>query len=453
MGSYTPTSENTITVLGAGYVGLTTAALFANAGFKVYAVEPNPERLQVIQSGKSFFYEAGLDALIQRGLETGLLTPTASYEESVPQSSIVFSCVGTPDNADGSSNLEYIFSAAKSRAELAQPGTIFVQKSTVPVGTAQSVMTLFKDLDADLHYVSNPEFLREGTALEDTLFFDRIVIGGKGNAVKIVERLYRQLEKHRENLAKLASLTAGRKNGTYIITSLESAELTKVTSNAFLALKISFANSVAQLADASGADIIEVMNAVGSDKRIGKAFLNAGRGYGGGCFPKDVRGLIASSDQFGVNFGIMKEAQAVNDSMPAYIIDKTEKEFGESFEGKNVAILGLAFKANTSDTRKSPGIKIANLLTELGARVCAYDPKANDEARHELRDTIAIEESLASALGNSEIIFITTNWNEFLDIDFNTLSMKQPLMIVDAVNMLNPNGYKSGKIRYIGVGR
>ena len=149
----------------------------------------------------------------------------------------------------------------------------------------------------------------------------------------------------------------------------------------------------------------------------------------------------------------MKEAQAVNDSMPAYIIDKTEKEFGESFEGKNVAILGLAFKANTSDTRKSPGIKIANLLTELGARVCAYDPKANDEARHELRDTIAIEESLASALGNSEIIFITTNWNEFLDIDFNTLSMKQPLMIVDAVNMLNPNGYKSGKIRYIGVGR
>ena len=144
MGSYTPTSENTITVLGAGYVGLTTAALFANAGFKVYAVEPNPERLQVIQSGKSFFYEAGLDALIQRGLETGLLTPTASYEESVPQSSIVFSCVGTPDNADGSSNLEYIFSAAKSTAELAQPGTIFVQKSTVPVGTAQSVMTLFK---------------------------------------------------------------------------------------------------------------------------------------------------------------------------------------------------------------------------------------------------------------------------------------------------------------------
>lgn len=451
MNSNTSEYAPTITVLGAGYVGLTTATLLACAGYKVYIVEPNPERLETIKSGRSFFFEKGIDVLIKEGLESGSLLPTASYEESVPNSQVVFSCVGTPDNADGSSNLEYVFSAATSVAKLAKPGTIFVQKSTVPVGTATSIIALFKEYKANLQYVSNPEFLREGTAIQDTLYFDRIVMGGDPKATNVVQQLYTQLELQRDEISKKASIPAGFTDGEYIQTSLESAELTKVTSNAFLALKISFANSIAQLADATGANITEVMDAVGSDKRIGRAFLDAGRGYGGGCFPKDVSGLIVSSEQFGVELGIMREVQRVNEAMPAYIINKAIKATGNNLAGKRIAVLGLAFKPGTSDTRRSPGIKIANLLVKRGAKVHAYDPQANQEARHDLDSPVILEDTLSAALDGSEIVLIATAWEEFAGIDFNSIQDRR-LTVVDAVNMLDPSNY-ADTIQYIGVGR
>lgn len=442
--------SSTITILGAGYVGLTSAALFANAGFKVFVVEPNPERLSIIQSGRSFFFEAGIDSLIKNGLKSGNLIATDSYELSVPQSEFIFSCVGTPDKEDGSSNLEFVYSAARSTAKLARPGAVFIQKSTVPVGAAKSIITIFNECNANIEYVSNPEFLREGSAVLDTLYFDRVVVGGESHSASKVIDIYKQLESQRDTIAERAGLEAGNKEGEYIQTSLASAELIKVTSNAFLALKISFANTIAKIADAADADIVEVMDAVGSDRRIGRAFLNAGRGYGGGCFPKDVSGLIASSAQIGVDFGILKEAQAVNESMPEYIINKTRSVAGEDFKGKKIAVLGLAFKPDTSDTRKSPGIKFANILNNAGANVHTYDPQAGSEARHDLHSDIVIADNINSAIQDAEIVFITTAWSDFQNIDFSPA--KESFVLVDAVNMLDSNRYQA-PIRFIGVGR
>src|SRR5680860_286918 len=347
--------NKTITILGAGYVGLTTAALLAHSGYIVYAIEPNKKRLDVIKKGHSFFYEQGLDPIIKTGIDSKKLIPTDSYAESIPNSNIIFSCVGTPDNPDGSSNLTYVFDAAKEAVNYIKPGSIYVQKSTVPVGTGKRIEEMFAKLGKEVDYVSNPEFLREGTALYDTLCFDRIVVGGKNKtAVKHILDIYRQLEKHRNKIAKIANVQIGENKGQYITTGLNSAELIKVTANAFLALKISFANSIAKLSDQVDADIVEVMDAVGADERIGRAFLNAGRGYGGGCFPKDVSGLISSAEKNGVAMDIMTSAQDVNSSMPDYIVDKLKTLLNGDMDGKSVAVLGLAFKGGTSDTRKSP---------------------------------------------------------------------------------------------------
>ncbi len=243
-------NTSTITVLGAGYVGLTTAALLAQANYKVYVVEPNEKRLKAIKSGRSFFFEEGIDPIIKAGVDSGTLIPTSSYKDGVGESGVVFSCVGTPDNPDGSSNLSYVFSAAEEAAKYMQPGTVYVQKSTVPVGTGTNVITRFNELGINASYISNPEFLREGTAVYDTLYFDRIVAGGDDSkAIKVVLDVYRQLEQHRDAIAKLGGIKPGPRKGQYIATTLNSAELIKVTANAFLALKISFANSIAILSD------------------------------------------------------------------------------------------------------------------------------------------------------------------------------------------------------------
>lgn len=446
---------STITVLGTGYVGLTTAALLAHAGYKVYALEPNQKRLDVIKQGRSFFYEAGLDPVIKAALESGQFIPTDSYEDSVPNSDIVFSCVGTPDNPDGSSNLTYVYSAATEAARLMQDGTIYVQKSTVPVGTGAKVQDLFDERQKQLSYVSNPEFLREGTALEDTLYFDRVVVGGANQeAVQTVIDVYRQLEASRAKIAATASIAPPQVTGEYIATELASAELIKVTANAFLALKISFANSIAKLSDKAGADIIQVMDAVGADKRIGRAFLNAGRGYGGGCFPKDVSGLIASGLDYGVDLKVMQAVQDVNASMPGYVAEKLREALQNNLANKRVAVLGLAFKAGTSDARRSPGVAIANLLIESGARVTAYDPKANEEAAEDLDKDITLTESAQESMANCEAVVIATEWQEFADLTVEDFQKANPnLTIIDAVNKLDKKKFQDTDLRYFGIGR
>ncbi len=449
------TKNTTITVLGTGYVGLTTATLLAHSGYTVYALEPNDLRRQTIQDGRSFFYEEGLDPLIKAAIDGGTLIPTDSYAESVPKSHVVFSCVGTPDNPDGSSNLKYVFDAATSSAKHLQSDALYVQKSTVPVGTGEAIEELFKKAGKSCAYVSNPEFLREGTALLDTLFFDRVVAGGNDKeAVQYVLGLYQTLLDKRGTIAAIAGVASRDHEGKFIATSRNSAELIKVTANAFLALKISFANSIAKLADQVDADVVEVMDAVGTDARIGRAFLNAGRGYGGGCFPKDVSGLISSGLNHGVELEIMTAAQSVNESMIGYIVEKVKQALGEELAGKKVAVLGLAFKAGTSDTRRSPGVKLANLFAHAGAEVCAYDPEASHEARAELLPPVSLCDSLSAACSNADMTLIATEWPEFLNYSAKGYAdLMAGKIFMDAINGFDPQTVTKAGLTYLGVGR
>lgn len=445
-----------ISVIGAGYVGLTTATLLAEAGYTTFVLDINKERLAAIKSGRSFFYEEGIDPLIKHAVDSKKLLPTDSYEESIPSSDVVFSCVGTPDNPDGSSNLNYVFGAAEESAKYLKNGTVYIQKSTVPVGTGEKVEELFAKKKKKVSYVSNPEFLREGTAISDTLWFDRIVVGGNDKkAVEKVMELYRTIEKNRPTIARRAGVKAPTtEKGQYISTNRNSAELIKVTANAFLALKISFANSIAKMSDQTGADVNEVMDAVGADRRIGRAFLNAGRGYGGGCFPKDVSGLISSATEHGVEMPIMVSATDVNDGMPGYIANKAMQELG-TLKDKKVAVLGLAFKAGTSDARKSPGIKLANILAKNKSKVFAYDPKANSEAKKEdLDSSVEVCQSIEEVLSGVDAVFLATDWPQFKEISPATYKkLMDGKLVVDAMNTLDKSSLIKAGLVYLGVGR
>lgn len=447
---------STISIIGAGYVGLTTAALLAESGYNVYLVDINQERLSIIKSGRSFFFEEGLNPLIAHSIKNGVLHPTDSYENSIPKSDFVFSCVGTPDNPDGSSNLRYVFSAAEQASKLMKAGGIYIQKSTVPVGTGAKIIEQCSLKAKKIAYISNPEFLREGTAIIDTLWFDRIVVGGDDKqAVEKVLNLYHTIEQNRDAIAARANIHAPNVSagGIYISTNRDSAELIKVTANAFLALKISFANSIAKLADRTGADINEVMSAVGADRRIGRAFLNAGRGYGGGCFPKDVSGLISSANDHGVDMPIMVAATDVNESMPGYIAEKAQAALG-TLRGKKVAVLGLAFKAGTSDTRRSPGVKIANILDKNGAKVRAFDPQANGDAKKDLRPDIIICNSTETAIKDVDAVFVATEWPEFVALEPETLAKHMAgKVVVDGMNVFDKENFEKSGLVYIGVGR
>ncbi len=446
--------KGNISIFGAGYVGLTSAVLFANSGFKVNLIENDPKRLKILRSGKSFFYEQGIDELLQEALRQKNLSIT-DQPAVIKNSEVIFSCVGTPDNPDGSSNLSYIYSVAKTISENANDVAVFVQKSTVPVGTGENIELLFKKEQRKIAYVSNPEFLREGTAILDSLWFDRVVVGSNNDsAITKVMSIYEQLEKNKDKIAKIINVEPINKpSGKYIRTNRNSAELIKVTANAFLALKISFANSIAKLADESGADVVDVMDAVGADNRIGRAFLNAGRGYGGGCFPKDVSGLIASASEYGVDMPIMIAVTDINESMPGYIANKAQGEL-ETLENKKVAVLGLAFKAGTSDSRKSPGVKLANILDKSGAKVTAFDPHANIEAGGDLRSSVVVKSSLRDAVTGVDAILIATEWEEFKKLNFKEIAdLMSGNLIIDAVNILDPSVIGGFGLNYIGVGR
>ncbi len=451
-------SSLAITIIGSGYTGVTSAAILANIGYTVYALEINPERLAAIKRGQSFFYEEHLDALLKKAIDDGRLIATNSYEEAIPKSDIIFSCVGTPDNSDGSTNLTHIFAAANETAAHAKPGTIYAQRSTVPVGTGAKIEKIFAEKSADIRYVSNPEFLREGTALIDSIWFSRAVVGGSDEAAcQAVLDIHRRIVTERERLCSDFNLP--RKSGDepgYLATSLSSSELIKVSANAFLSLKISFANSIAKLADATESDIIEVMDGVGMDKRIGRDFLNAGRGYGGGCFPKDVSGLISSGLEHGVDLAIMQAVSTENESMPGYILEKAARRAGGSLAGKKVAVLGLAFKAGTSDVRKSPAIKIANLLIEkMDANVTAYDPHAlKDGSRDGLHMQVTICDSKEQAMVNTDVVIIATDWPEFTKSPENTYAGVKPGgLIIDAMNCLDKRVIESLGLDYLGIGR
>lgn len=450
-------TKSSIAIIGAGYVGLPIATVLAYSGYTVYIIETNKNRLESIKKGQSFFHEEGLDKIIKATLKTGNLIATNSYAKSIPNCNIIFSCVGTPDNLDGSLNLTYIFNAAEEVSRYISSGTIYVQKSTVPVGTGKRIKEIFKTNNKHATYVSNPEFLRESSELYDILCPDRVVVGGEDKiAVNRILNVYKQIERHRNRIANLSNVQIKPCETKFISTDINSAELIKVTANAFLALKISFANSIAKLADKVDADIVEIMKAVGSDKRIGHDFFEAGRGYGGGCLPKDVSGLIASGMQNNVSLDIVKVTQEINNSMPSYIVEKLRNAMDANLDGKKIAVLGLTFKPGTSDMRQSPGILIANLLQKANSIITIYDPcvkhKANDDIF--IHHSITLHKSIESTIKNVDAIVVSTGWPEFLNYEAAEYAESmRGKVFVDAVNQFSISDIEDAGLTYVGVGR
>lgn len=461
--------NDVISIVGTGYVGLTTAAVLANAGYKTYTIDIDENKINTIKSGKSYFYEPGLDGFVDRAVSLGNLIPTTSYLESIPNSNIVFICVGTPSNDDGSVNLKYIFESISSVIDNAKSDLVLVQKSTVPVETAKKIEKLIKEknrTDIKIDVISAPEFLRESSAVFDTLFFDRLVVGSRNeeSANKIIE-IYKNVDNFSKivNYEKFIDYAFNNVSKKYlenllpfekriIRTEVESAELLKVTANSFLAMKISFANTIARICDATGAKSKEVMDGIGMDPRIGRAFLYPGLGFSGGCFPKDVAGMINTANEYDVDFGMLEEVVKVNTSQINIAINKLKKLIGENLEGKIISVLGLSFKPGTSDVRKSQSIYLIKRLIKLGATVKAFDPKAIDEAKHDfVHQNLNYTTSIESACDRSDCIIIATEWKEFIDFDYNSIStIINQKNILDCRNCLNALSLKNNNFNYLG---
>lgn len=460
----------TVSIVGTGYVGLTTGALLAAAGHKVYCIDIDTSKIEKIKKGKSYFYEPGLNFFIKEGIKSGRLIPTLSYKESIPRSDIAMICVGTPAKGDGSVDLTYIYQAAESIAEYMKKGLIVVQKSTVPVGTGRKLERILKNGSkrSTFHVVSCPEFLAEGSAVFDSFNMDRLVVGGDNQgAKKKVIALFRSLDKYAKEvdfkkLKKFAGTYKKKVKLHYEIpfsertvsVSLESAELIKVTANAFLTTKISFANSIARVCDEVGADVSEVMEGVGLDERVGRAFLYAGLGWGGGCFPKDTAGLIYSAEEVGFDFKMLKAVVDINNSQVLYIIRKAKNMLRGKIEGKVISVLGLTFKPGTSDVRISPAIKLVNNLARRGAKVRVYDPKGMREAKTEVLENVYFAEDIKDVLKGSHLAILATEWPEFINIDFKKhKKLFKAKNLLDARNRWDREKAKGDGFNYQGIGR
>jgi UDPglucose 6-dehydrogenase len=403
-----------VAVIGTGYVGLVTGVVLADLGNDVICVDNNPEKLEKLRAGIPTIYEPGLEEIMKRVISEGFLQISDSIADATRKSEIVFIAVGTPPDADGSPDLSAVRAVAHSIAEAIDKPTVVVNKSTVPVGSGDMVEEIIRSHGVDpslFDVVSNPEFLREGSAISDTLRPDRIVIGSKRReaAVKLVE-LYAALERPMQ------------------ITDLNSAELIKYASNTFLAMKISFINAISRICEECGADVGDVAKGVGADARIGPQFLNAGLGWGGSCFPKDVQGLLKTAEKYGYDFGLVKELIDINDSQTPHFLERIEKRL-DGLAGKTIGILGLAFKPNTDDIRDARSILIIEHLLSKGASVKAYDPVAKDAVAKIFPDIEYSRTAYEVGEGVDALILIT-EWNEFRQLDLARLaaSMKQPVL-------------------------
>lgn len=433
----------TITVVGAGYVGLVTAAVFSEIGNKVYCVDVVAEKIEGLKTGKVPFFEPSLAEYIQRNVKQKRLFFTTSYKESVPKSQIVIICVGTPPTPSGEADLTYLFSAVEEAAKNFSGYTLITIKSTVPVGFEDDLEAIVKKYaKTKFEFASSPEFLREGTAIEDTLHPDRIVIGTTSpKAQKMLLELHAPI------------------SGERLICDMRSAQLIKYCSNALLATKVSFANAVSILCEKMGADVEKVMAGVGADKRIGRSFLYPGVGYGGSCLPKDVLAFISIADHFNYSFDLLRSVDAINNGQIERLVNKirdvlgASEKSGKSLSGKNLAILGLAFKPNTDDMRDAPSIKIINHLKNLQAKITAYDPQAMENARKIIPD-ITYAKDLKSAIEGKDALVLVTEWPQFIQLDLEKVKkmLKNPI-IIDGRNALNREKAKELGFRYIGVGR
>ena len=429
------TNRQRVAVIGAGYVGLPTAATLAHFGHHVVLAERDQSRLAALRSGRMPIVEADLDELVAEGVAAGNLSFTDSAVEAVRGAAFVFLCVPTPQSADGSADLSYVEAAAKEIASSLQAGAIVVNKSTVPVGSANMVEKVIGR--PDISVVSNPEFLREGTAVLDSLNPDRIVVGADdARAAGKVGELFSSTQ------------------APLIVTDATTSETIKYASNAFLATKLSFVNALAGLCEEVGADARDVLLGLGYDKRIGFEFLRPGPGWGGSCLPKDTRALLHIAGEAGYDFSLLAGAIASNDEQLSRVVAKVEVACGGSASGATVAVWGLTFKANTDDRRDSPSLQIAHRLAALGATVQAFDPTVDAESDFpDLQDLQLRDDPYAAAAG-AQALVVLTEWDEFRWLDFSLVlaAMSEP-NIVDARNLLDPAAVRRMGFRYTGIGR
>lgn len=431
-----------ITVVGAGYVGLVTSAVFSELGNKVYCVDVIKEKIADLKKSKIPFFEPSLDEYIKRNQAQKRLFFTTSYTEAIPGSQIVFICVGTPPKNDGEANLEYLFAALEQSAKHLKGYTLITVKSTIPIGHEEELEEIVrKHAKGKFEFAACPEFLREGTALEDTLHPDRIVIGtNSSKAQKLLLELHAPI------------------SGERIVSDIRSAQLIKYASNSLLATKVSFANAIATLCEKMGADVKKVLAGVGADKRIGHNFLYPGVGYGGSCLPKDVLAFIALSSHFNYDFELLRAVDAINTNQIESFISKVKSAFGKGvhdniLSGKKLAVLGLAFKPNTDDMRDAPSIKVINHLVDLGAEITAYDPQAMENAKKIMPD-IKYAKDEYQALAGKDALLIVTEWSQFASLDMARVKklLKRPI-IVDGRNLLEAEKIQKLGFKYISIGR
>jgi UDPglucose 6-dehydrogenase len=430
-----------IAVIGSGYVGLVTGACFAEFGVDVTCVDVDEEKIERLMNGIMPIYEPGLEHLVSKNTHAGRLTFTTDVRQAVQEALVIFLAVGTPPLPDGSPDLSYIESAAGAVAEHMNGYKVVVTKSTVPIGTGEHIRSLInerKTTRANFGVVSNPEFLREGAAINDFMRPDRVVIGSRDEeAIAIMKDLYRPLYLI---------------EAPFVITSLEAAELTKYAANAFLATKVSFINEIANLCDKIGCDVHDVARAIGMDKRIGSKFLHPGPGFGGSCFPKDTRALSSVARKFDSESLIVDAVIEVNRRQARAMLAKIQNLVG-TLEGKNIAVLGLAFKPETDDMREAPSIGIIRHLIESGAKVRAYDPVAKEEALKILPEVSYADDEYDAVEGADALVFVT-EWNQFRALDMARVRdlMKTP-KVADLRNIHDPEDMRELGFEYVGVGR
>ena len=437
-----------ITVIGTGYVGLVTGACLADAGNNVFCLDLNQEKIQQLNAGKIPIFEPGLEPIVKRNRDAGRLRFSTDVEASVAHGELQLIAVGTPPGEDGSADLQHVIAAARNIGRHMDHYKVVVTKSTVPVGTADKVKQAIiegqkkRHLGNDFTVVSNPEFLKEGAAVEDFMRPDRIIIGADDpRAIQMLRQLYAPFQRNRERI---------------IVMSVRSAELTKYAANAMLATRISFMNEVANLAEAIGADIEEVRRGIGSDPRIGYQFLYAGAGFGGSCFPKDVKALQRTAQEAGRPLKLVQAVEDVNEAQKRVLAEKIRSRFGDQLRGKTVALWGLAFKANTDDMREAPSLALIDDLVHAGASVRAYDPAAADEAKRLFADSrnVAIVGSAMDALQGADALAIVTEWQEFRSPDFAAIkkALRTPA-IFDGRNLYDPGALKAQGLEYYPIGR
>jgi UDPglucose 6-dehydrogenase len=437
-----------ITVVGTGYVGLVSGACLAEVGNDVLCLDLDVAKIKILEEGDIPIHEPGLLEMVRRNVAAGRLKFTTNIEQAVAFGDVQFIAVGTPPDEDGSADLQYVVAAARNIGRHMVNHKVVVDKSTVPVGTADKVKAAIAEelalrkVDTTYSVVSNPEFLKEGAAVEDFMRPDRIVIGAEDETSKETMRaLYAPFQRNHERL---------------VIMDVRSAELTKYAANAMLATRISFMNELANLAEILGADIESVRKGIGSDPRIGYDFLYAGCGYGGSCFPKDVKALISTGNNNSYDLKVLNAVEAANDAQKQVLTQKIKMHFGQNLKGKHFALWGLAFKPNTDDMREATSRVLINDLLQAGATVTAYDPVAMNEAQRIFKNTEGLNyaESPGQALDNADALVIVTEWKEFRSQDFS--QMKQKLkanVIFDGRNMYDPVAVKNAGIAYHSIGR